>query len=102
MMDFKTHPFFGNFVGFKRSIAQEPAPAYLQLRPEDLDGAQSSGQSVYDLMRMEPERVAEYVRFIAQSNPEIAAQIANALGAPPPAGRIPALSSPISQAPPGM
>lgn len=99
MLDFKTHPFFANFVGFKRSISQEPAPAYLQLRAEDLEGAESQGQSVYDIMRMTPDRIAEYVKTIAQSNPEIAQQIANALGsaAPVPAGR-----SMVSQAPPGM
>jgi hypothetical protein len=103
MLDFKTHPFFGNFVGFKRSITQEPAPAYLQLRPVDIEGAESAGQSVYDIMRMPPERIAEYVKWVSQSNPEIAKQIADSLGAaaPVPAGRVPNPVGPISQAPPG-
>lgn len=98
MLDFKTHPFYANFVGFKRSISQEPAPQYLGLSPEDIDGAADSS-SIYDLMRMPPEKIAEYIKFVAQSNPDIAAQISRSLSAvaAPPSGRHVA-----SQAPPGM
>lgn len=78
MLDFRTHPFFSNFVGFKRSISQEAAPEYLKLRPESVEGAEES-QSPYDLMRMSPDRIAEYINWVKQSNPEIAAQITRAL-----------------------
>lgn len=98
MLDFKTHPFFANFVGFKRSISQEPAPSYLGLSPEDIDGAEDSS-TIYDLMRMPPEKIAEYIKFVAQSNPDIAAQISRSLSAvaAPPSGR-----NVLSQAPPGV
>jgi hypothetical protein len=95
MLDFQTHPFYGNFVGYKRSISQEPAPAYLALRSQDIDGAVDDS-SIYDLMRMSPERIADYIKWISQSNPDIAAQITRALqqSVPAPSGR-------VSQAPPG-
>lgn len=95
MLDFKLHPFFANFVGFKRSVSQEPAPDYLQLDEghvqRETGGADST---IHDLMRMSPDRIADYVRFVAQSNPEIASQIAQAL----PGGN----QKMISQAPPGL
>jgi hypothetical protein len=96
MIDFKTHPYYANYVGYKRSISQEPAPAYLKLRHEDVEGG-GDNTAITDLMRMSPERIAEYIQFIGQTNPDIAAQISTALGNsnPVPAGRQ------LSQAPPG-
>jgi hypothetical protein len=96
MLDFQTHPFYANFVGFKRSLSQEPAPAYLKLRPEDVDGG-GDDSSIYDLMRMSPERIADYIKWVSQSNPDIAAQITRSLSL-----SAPAPSQRASQAPPGV
>jgi hypothetical protein len=77
-LDFYTNPGFARYVGYKRSITQEPAPDYLVLTDKDVEGAESGGDAP-DLLRMSPEKVAEYVQMLAQMNPDIAKQIADRL-----------------------
>lgn len=91
MMDFRTHPFFASFVGFKRSVSQEPVPVYLKMREEDMEARESDG-TAHDLMKMDPDTLSAYIKNLAQHNPDVAAQVTNAL----------APSRRVSQAPPGM
>lgn len=93
MLDFKRHPFYANFVGYKRSISQEPAPAYLKLQVEEFN--EQTDVTIHDLMRMSPQRIADFVKTVAVSNPDVAAQISKALEQVG-ARRI------VSQAPPGV
>ncbi len=101
MMDFRTHPFFANFVGFKRSVKQEAVPAYLHITEADVE---TDGVAVYDLMSMPPEAIAQYLSMLQQTNPDIAAQITRGLGTKP---RLPQAANAMvprgpSQAPPGV
>jgi len=96
-LDYKTHPWYGNFCGFKNSIAQEPAPEYLHLREADIEGYKAGpggdeDGDIYDLMRMSPAKLIDYIKYISESNPDIANQISKAMDT----------GKRISQAPPGM
>lgn len=77
MKDFRTHTFFANFVGFKRSVSQEPVPAYLNMSEKDIEGLESV--NIHDLMKLTPEDVSKYVEMVSRSNPDVAAQISRAL-----------------------
>ncbi len=78
-LDFQLNPFYANFVGYKSSITQEPAPRYLKLTQEDFVEL-SSDSETYDLLNMSPDKLADFLRNVASANPEMAAQISSALG----------------------
>lgn len=81
MLDFKLHPYYANYTGFRRSLTQEPAPDYLHLdqRSVEKETGVSAEAPVHDLMRMSPDRIVSYIQSIAEHNPDIAQQIANVL-----------------------
>lgn len=90
VLDFKTNPFYANFVGYKRSLSQETIPAYTGVTERDIEGSGKS--SIRDLMRLTPEEVLAYIQEVGQTNPDIASQMTRALSA---------VGGRVSQAPAG-
>lgn len=105
---YQTHPFFGHFVRLQRSISKEPAPDYLALTTEQVQG----GPTVHDLLNMNPDALKGFLAMLAEKDPEMAAEIASSLpgvrrdrvnpAKPVPNPLQPTTPpGPVSQAPPG-